>query len=156
MVRAIASSISPRLHDALRIWNVGSTTPRAMSRPAPSSPSRAVAGMVASVAVTGLLALPRNPRPSNAAVTDSPGLSLGTSHSVAPASAATGRLVQTYESASPADVTQLLLALRTTPSPSSAAVPSGAQNWLRDPVSEKASVDRCVRRRSPGAPRRGR
>ena len=40
------------------------------------------------------------------------------------------------ESASPADVTQLLLAFNTTSSPSTVAVPKGAQKWLRDPVSE--------------------
>ena len=41
-----------------------------------------------------------------------------------------------------ADVTQLLLASSSTSSPSAVAVPSGAQNWLREPDSENASVDR--------------
>ena len=65
---------------------------------------------------------------------------LGTNHSVEGASPASGLLVQTYESASPADVTQLFSASRTTESPLARAVPMVAQNWLRDPFSEKASV----------------
>ena len=41
-------------------------------------------------------------------------------------------------------VIQLLRAVSRTLSPSSIAGPTGAQNWLRDPTSENASVDRCV------------
>jgi hypothetical protein len=96
---------------------------------------------VTSTASTGLLALPRSPRPSKGAPTFSPAVAAGTSQSVAPATAVDGRLVHTYESASPADVTQLLLACNTTPSPTAVAVPSGAQNSLREPVSENASVE---------------
>ena len=131
--------MSPRLHDALRIWNTGSTTPSAMSRPAPSSPSRAVD--CTETAWTGLDALPRSPNPSNGAPTFNPLASAGTSQRVAPAAAVAGRLVHTYESASPAEVTQLLLASST---PSAVAVDRGAQNWLREPVSEKASVEKWV------------
>ena len=94
-------------------------------------------------AATGLEALPRRPSPSNGPPPSGPAVSEGTSHSEAPASPSAGWLVQTYESASPAEVTQLLAASSTTSSPSMVAVPNGAQKWLREPVSEKASVDRC-------------
>jgi len=55
-------------------------------------------------------------------------------------SALTGRLDQTYRSASPADVTQLLRASSRTPLPLAAALLSGAQKWEREPTSENASV----------------
>src|SRR5881392_966266 len=99
-----------------------------MSRPPPSAPSIAVLATVAPTAVIGLDALPRRPSPSNVALTFKPGAPLGTSHSVEGASPASGLLVQTYESASPADVTQLFSASRTTESPLARAVPMVAQN----------------------------
>ena len=87
---------------------------------------------------------PSYTQPLMSATRFTPSASAGTSHSEAPASPPAGRLVHTYESASPAEVTQLLLASSTTSLPVTEAVPSGAQKWLRDPVSENASVDRCV------------
>jgi hypothetical protein len=106
-----------------------------------------VTGTRAPVATIGLEALPRSPRPSNGAAIFSPAVSAGTSHSVAPAAAPEAEtvpwLVHTYEVASPAEVTQLFDASRTTSSPSSVAVDSGAQKWLREPDSENASVERC-------------
>ena len=46
-------------------------------------------------------------------------------------------------SASPAEVTQDFVAFKRTCPFSRAAVLVGAQNWLRDPVSENARVDTC-------------
>ena len=55
----------------------------------------------------------------------------------------TGWLDQTYESASPAEVTQLFCRRARCRRSPSAAVLTGAQKWLRDPASENASVVRC-------------
>jgi hypothetical protein len=69
---------------------------------------------------------------------------LGTSHSDEASAPAVGFVDHTMLSASLAEVTNVLrLAIRT-PSPSATAVPSAAQNWLRDPGSLNASVVRCV------------
>ncbi|MCG3162734.1 MAG: hypothetical protein JMDDDDMK_04053 [Acidobacteria bacterium] len=67
----------------------------------------------------------------------------GTSQIELTPSAASGLLDQTYESACPAEVTQLFFASRRTPFFTLTAVLIGAQNWLREPLSEKASVVRC-------------
>ena len=139
----MAASARPRLHEALSTWNIGRAVAKATSMPAPSAPSRAVTGTRAPAATMGLEALPRSPRPSNGAATFSPAVSAGTSHSVAPSAPPVARLVHTYDVASPAEVTQLFDASRTTSSPSSVAVDSGAQKWLREPDSENASVERC-------------
>ena len=50
-----------------------------------------------------------------------------------------------YESASPAETSEPLVALRNTPSPSSfsVAVPDGVQKLPSVPASAKASVERC-------------
>src|SRR5205814_4802893 len=133
VVLAVAVSMVPSDIDALSNWNHGSTAPSAMSRPPPSAPSIAVFGTFAPLAVIGLDALPRRPRPSNGALTVKPGAPLGTSHKVDGPSPSIGLLVHTYESASPAEVTQLFSASNTAESPSARAVPRVAQKWLRDP-----------------------
>src|SRR5258708_35084257 len=118
----------PTEQAALSTWNQGSTTPIIRSNPPPSGPSRASAGTETPSAAMGREALPRRPRPSKGPATRSPPVSAGTSHSVLAPSAATGRLDHTYESASPAAVTQLLLASSRTVVPLAAAVLSGAHN----------------------------
>src|SRR5215831_6633902 len=106
----------PSEHAALSTWNHGRTRPIITSKPPPSGPSLESSGTVTPAAVIGREALPRSPSPSKAPATSSPDVPAGTSHRVLAPSAATGRLDHTYESASPADVTQLLRA-------SSATVP---------------------------------
>jgi hypothetical protein len=96
-------------------------------------------------AVIGAESLPRRPRPSNAPSTRIPLVVRGTSHKVdISPSAATGRVDQTYVSAKCADVEKVFLPLIRTPSPSAVAVLCEAQNWLREPGSENASVVRCL------------
>lgn len=67
-----------------------------------------------------------------------------------------GRDDHTYELASSADVTMLLKPSSTTWSPSRRAVPTGAQKWLRVPISDQASVVTCrpaaMAWRTSGAP----
>src|SRR5688572_29834443 len=99
-----------------------------MSRPPPSAPSIAALSTFAALAVIGLDALPRRPSPSNGALTFRQGAPLGCNHSVDGPSPASGLLVHTYESASPAEVTQLCSASSAIPSPFARAVPSVAQN----------------------------
>ncbi len=119
----------------------GSAASSMIDSPCPSWPSMAEAGRLAPSAVTGTESLPRSPMPSNAAPVRRPSVSRGTSQIVLGPSAATGRLDQTYAVAWFAEVTQLLRAWRRTLPPSIfSALDTGAQNMLREPASEKASV----------------
>src|SRR5215475_15139568 len=111
-----------------------------MSKPCPSAPSIASAPTITPSALTGDEQLPRNPSPSKGPPTLSPGVFAGTSQIVLAPSAASGLLDQTYESASPAEVDQLFFASRRTAPFTPVAELIGAQNWLRDPISEKARV----------------
>ncbi len=141
--RSTAASIMPTEQAALSRLNIGSADSSMIENPWPSSPSMADDDRVAASAVTGTESLPRSPRPSKGAPARSPSVSRGTSQSVLGASAASGRLDHTYAVAWLADVTQLLRAWRRTLPPSIfSALDTGAQNMLREPASEKASVDR--------------
>ena len=91
----MTASISPALAAALSTRNQGTAVASAMSRPAPSAPSRAPAGTRTAVAGTAADALPRRPIPTENAGMVSPGDPDGTSHKVIAPSAATGRLDQT-------------------------------------------------------------
>src|SRR5262249_56234918 len=79
----------------------------------------------------------------------------GKSQIVLAASTARGLLDQTYESASPAEVAQLFFASRRTWPFTLVAELIGAQNWLRDPLSEKASVVTCSPRATASRASRG-
>src|SRR6266511_3953231 len=115
-----------------------------MSKPCPSAPSMASAPTITPSASTGEEQLPR-----------SPGVFAGTSQIVLAPSAASGLLDQTYESASPAEVDQLFFASRRTAPFTRVAELIGAQNWLRDPLSEKASVVTCSPRATASRASRG-
>jgi hypothetical protein len=141
-VRVFAPAMSPTEQAALIALKIGNTTSSMTARPSPSAPSRFVSGTTAFLAVTGAESLPRRPRPSKPPATRTPGVSRGTSQIVLAPSAASGRLDQTYAAARLADVTQLLVASRRIPSATRRAVETGAQNWLREPNSEKARVER--------------
>src|SRR5215510_16425018 len=114
-----------------------------MSKPCPSAPSIASASTITPSASTGDEQLPRNPSPSKCLPALSPGVFAGTSQIVLAPSAASGLLDQTYESASPAEVAQLFFASRRTAPFTLVAPLIGVQNWLRDPLSENASVVTC-------------
>jgi hypothetical protein len=106
-------------------------------------------------ALTGDEQLPRNPSPSKGPPTLSPGVFAGTSQIVLAPSTASGLLDQMYESASPAEVDQLFFASRRTSPFTLVAELIGAQNWLRDPLSEKASVVTCSPRATASRASRG-
>src|SRR5262247_2386785 len=114
-----------------------------MSKPCPSAPSMASDPTITPSASTGDEQLPRNPSPSKCPPALSPGVFAGTSQIVLAPSAASGLLDQTYESACPAEVAQLFFASSRTPFSTLSAVLNGAQKWLREPLSEKASVVTC-------------
>src|SRR5262245_32842688 len=114
-----------------------------MSKPCPSAPSMASRRTIPPSASTGDEQLPRKPSPSKAAPTLKPEVFAGTSQIVLAPSAASGLLDQTYESASPAEVDQLFFASRRTAPFTLTAALIGAENWLRDPLSEQASVVTC-------------
>src|SRR5215475_9861481 len=114
-----------------------------MSKPWPSAPSMASRWTITPSARTGDEQLPRNPNPSKGAPTLKPAAFAGTSQIVLAPPAAKGLLDQTYESACPAEVAQLFFASRRTAPFALTAVLIGAQNWLREPLSEKASVVTC-------------
>ena len=93
---------------------------------------------------TGLEALPRRPSPSNGAPTFKP-VGVGGHQPQRRARrrrSSAGWSTRTSRPRRPRSPSSSI-ASSTTSSPSAVAVPSGAQNWLRDPVSENASVDRC-------------
>ena len=142
-VSAVTASISPTLNAALRTRNHGSTSARAMSRPAPSAPSMASAATLTPSAVTGVESLPRSPRPSKAA-------GAGEARRAGRHQPERHRPVAASGPARPHVAVGLagrghpaLRRVEAHPSPAAAAVPCGAQKWLREPPSEKASVVRC-------------
>src|SRR6478752_6323113 len=107
----------PTEHADVRTLNIGSTVFIMISNPFPFSPSMADSGTTTPSAVTGDESLPLRPSPSKVPSTCKPGASAGTSHSVLNPSARMGRDDHTYQAAWEAEVTQLLRAVSTTPSP---------------------------------------
>src|SRR5689334_1218318 len=139
-VRRRAASINPTEQELFRMLNSGRTTPIMTSKPLPSAPSMADSGTRTPLAETGVESFPRRPRPSNGPCTVIPRAPAGTSQMVLSPSASSGFEDHTYAVAFDADVTQLLSASSTTSLLSRRAVLVGAQKWLREPASLKASV----------------
>src|SRR5262245_4254934 len=114
-----------------------------MSKPCPSAPSMASGPIVTPSASSGDEELPRNPSPLKGAPTLKPAAFAGTSQIVLAPPADSGLLDQPYESACPAEVAQLLSASRRTAPFPPTAVRSGAEKWVREQLSENASVVPC-------------
>ena len=121
----------------------GSTAARAMSRPRRPSPSIAPCRHPHALRGHRAESLPRRPSPSNVPADATarrcrPGPATASSARRPPAAGSTRRSCRPRRPRSPSSC-----ARRAGRSPPSAvAVLTGAQNWLRDPASENASVDR--------------